>query len=252
MCLAAATAQLRLVLTLPVSRTPVPHHVALTKDNERSAGVSHKMEIHSLVCRKESADAVCPTRHVLSSLCRSRYCRQERHRSLAHPRRPVSTPLTFQQIPAGFTQVQRALPATGIPPAEILVVMEITSTYWMALATLLVGKGFAVSVINPHQAHHFAKALLKRAKTDAIDAQTLAQLAALLQPACWPPSSTLYHELYQRLTQRGLAAAGCGLGALGPPAPNRHRHWPADRGLDPGHHAQLHALYHAGGDRRLR
>jgi transposase len=32
-----------------------------------------------------------------------------------------------------------------------------------------------VSVINPAQAHHFAKALLKRAKTDAIDAQTLAQ-----------------------------------------------------------------------------
>lgn len=35
--------------------------------------------------------------------------------------------------------------------------------------------------------------LLKRAKTDAIDAQTLAHLAALLQPALWtppPPSIT--------------------------------------------------------------
>jgi hypothetical protein len=40
-----------------------------------------------------------------------------------------------------------------------------------------VHEGFQVSVINPAQAHHFAKALLKRAKTDAIDAQTLAQLA---------------------------------------------------------------------------
>jgi transposase len=29
--------------------------------------------------------------------------------------------------------------------------------------------------MNPAQAHHFAKVLLKRAKTDAIDAQTLAQ-----------------------------------------------------------------------------
>jgi len=34
-------------------------------------------------------------------------------------------------------------------------------------------------VINPAQAHHFARALLKQAKTDAIDAQTLAQLACI-------------------------------------------------------------------------
>jgi transposase len=34
-----------------------------------------------------------------------------------------------------------------------------------------------VSVIHPAQAHHFAKALLKRAKPEAIEAQTLAQCA---------------------------------------------------------------------------
>lgn len=51
-------------------------------------------------------------------------------------------------------------------------------------------------------AHHFAKALLKQAKTDAIDAQTLAQLAALLQPVVWNPPSALFVELYQRLTER--------------------------------------------------
>ena len=56
-------------------------------------------------------------------------------------------------------------------------VMEATGSYWISLATHLVHEGFVVSVINPAQAHHFAKALLKRAKTDAIDAQTLAQLA---------------------------------------------------------------------------
>jgi transposase len=59
-----------------------------------------------------------------------------------------------------------------------------------------------VSVINPAQAHHFAKALLKRAKTDAIDAQTLAQLAALLQPAVWNPPPAMFAELYQRLVER--------------------------------------------------
>lgn len=62
--------------------------------------------------------------------------------------------------------------------------------------------GYAVSVVNPAQAHHFAKALLKRAKTDAIDAQTLTQLAACLQPDLWTSPPAIYEELEQRLTQR--------------------------------------------------
>ncbi len=56
--------------------------------------------------------------------------------------------------------------------------------------------------INPAQAHHFAKALLKRAKTEAIDAQTLAQLAMVLQPEPWTPPPQIYSALQQRLAQR--------------------------------------------------
>lgn len=63
-------------------------------------------------------------------------------------------------------------------------------------------EGFGGSVINLAQAHHFAKALLKRAKTDAIDAQTLAQLAMVLQPEPWPPPPPIYYALQQRLAQR--------------------------------------------------
>lgn len=80
--------------------------------------------------------------------------------------------------------------------------MEATGTYWMRLATTLAKQGYGVSVINPKQAHDFAKALLKRAKTDAIDAQTLARLGALLQPAPWTPPPAIYTELQQRLVQR--------------------------------------------------
>ena len=58
----------------------------------------------------------------------------------------------------------------------------------------MVHAGFCVSVIKPAQAHHFAKALLKRAKTDAIDAQTLAQFAMMLQPAPWTPPPPIYYE----------------------------------------------------------
>ena len=102
----------------------------------------------------------------------------------------------------GFKRLVKKLQATGHDPSHILVVMEATGSYWMSLATRLVHDGFRVSVINPSQAHHFAKALLKRAKTDAIDAQTLAQLAMILQPEPWMPPPQIYYELQQRLAQR--------------------------------------------------
>src|SRR6478672_12557146 len=114
----------------------------------------------------------------------------------------VSCPITIEQTPAGFAALRQRLLATGQAPATILVVMEATGSYWLALAQALAAHGFAVSVINPLQAHHFAKALLRRAKTDAIDAQTLTQLAAQLQPACWSPPPEVYYELQQRLAQR--------------------------------------------------
>ncbi|MDQ6905228.1 MAG: transposase [Chloroflexota bacterium] len=118
------------------------------------------------------------------------------------PGEAVSRPITLAQSPQGFATLHERLGQTGYPPTEIHVVMEATGSYWIALATTLVHMGYRVSVINPAQAHHFAKALLKRAKTDAIDAQTLAQLAALLQPALWTPPPTVYYEVQQRLAQR--------------------------------------------------
>ena len=109
---------------------------------------------------------------------------------------------TIEQTPEGYTSLLHQLQATGSVPGQVLVVMEATGSYWISLATRLVHEGFAVSVINPAQAHHFAKALLKRAKTDAIDAQTLAQLAMILQPEPWTPPPQIYYALQQRLAQR--------------------------------------------------
>ena len=114
----------------------------------------------------------------------------------------ASRSFTIDQTPEGHTKLVHQLQATGHVPSRILVVMEATGSYWISLATHLVHEGFVVSVINPAQAHHFAKALLKRAKTDAIDAQTLAQLAMVLQPEPWKPPPPIYHALQQRLAQR--------------------------------------------------
>jgi len=62
-------------------------------------------------------------------------------------------------------------------------------------------------VVNPRQTHHFAKAQLRRAKTDALDARDRARLAATLQPAPWTPPPAVYHEARQRLVARDALLA---------------------------------------------
>ncbi|MBF6592670.1 MAG: IS110 family transposase, partial [Ktedonobacterales bacterium] len=121
-------------------------------------------------------------------------------------------PVTHPQRPSGFAALQRHLAATGIPPAATLVVMEATGSDWVALAVSLHTAGYAVSVINPLQAHHFAKAQLRRAKSDPLDAENLAQLAAALRPTLWTPPPAVYHDTAQgapgqRLTARDALVA---------------------------------------------
>jgi len=109
---------------------------------------------------------------------------------------------TFRQTPAGFAALQEHLRATGIAPAHTLVVVEATGSYWVALAVALHQAGYVVSVVNPAQAHNYAKSLPRRGKTDALDAPVLAQFAAERKPAPWTPPSQIYHELRQRLVTR--------------------------------------------------
>src|SRR3954452_1656953 len=111
-------------------------------------------------------------------------------------------PVTAEQTPAGFAALQRRLQATAAAPAATLVGLEATGTYWVALAVALHEAGYRVAVVNPRQAHHFAKAQLRRAKTDALDARDLARLAAALRPAPWSPPPAVYHEVRQRLVAR--------------------------------------------------
>lgn len=61
-----------------------------------------------------------------------------------------------------------------------LIVMEATGGLERHLACALQALGFAVAVVNPRQARNFAKAMGCLAKTDRIDARTLAELAKVL------------------------------------------------------------------------
>ncbi len=118
-----------------------------------------------------------------------------------------AVPFTGDQTAAGFAALQRRLQATAVSPTATLVVLEATGNYWVALAVTLHEAGYRVAVVNPRQAHHCAKAQLRRAKTDALDARDLARLAAALQPAPWTPPPAVYHEARQRLVARDALLA---------------------------------------------
>lgn len=82
------------------------------------------------------------------------------------------------------------------PLAPRIVVLEATGGLEMAAAGMLSVSGLAVAIINPRQSRDFAKAMGRLAKTDAIDAQVLAEFALRVQPE---PRS-LADEQTQRLS----------------------------------------------------
>jgi len=108
----------------------------------------------------------------------------------------------FAQTPAGFQAIIAWIATTGMPRDQIIICMEATGSYWVALAVALHAAGYHVSVINPRQIHDFAKSLGRHSKTDPLDAQLLARFAWERQPARWTPPPAVYHDLHQRLTAR--------------------------------------------------
>jgi transposase len=110
--------------------------------------------------------------------------------------------VAVEQSTTGYRTLIQQLRRAGHEPAACQVVMEATGTYWMRLAYTLHEAGFVVSVVNPVQAHRLAQAQLRRAKTDAIDARLLMELAFKLEPTPWTPPPPFYDALYQRLRQR--------------------------------------------------
>jgi transposase len=84
------------------------------------------------------------------------------------------------------------------------IVLEATGGYEMLLAIALTAAKLPVAIVNPRQVRNFAKALSIQAKTDALDAEVLAQFADKVEPECRPmPSeeSLALKELVSRRSQ---------------------------------------------------
>jgi transposase len=88
---------------------------------------------------------------------------------------PSGQSLSVDNSDAGIAQIVALLKQH--PIATVL--LEATGRYERRVASQLLEEGFAVAVVNPRQARDFARALGKLAKTDKIDAATLAAFAQL-------------------------------------------------------------------------
>lgn len=88
--------------------------------------------------------------------------------------------------------ITRFLAARRRRCGRLQVIMEATGIYYLDLALLAVEAGAEVMVINPKAAHHFARAMGLRNKTDAIDARMLLAYLQRMDFRPWsPPDATV-------------------------------------------------------------
>jgi transposase len=95
--------------------------------------------------------------------------------------RPDGTARLFDNTPEGLDQLLDWLRTLN----PTLVVVEASGGYERAVLTALALGGLPVSLVNPKRVRDFAKALGRLAKTDALDADVLAQFAQTLRPPVW-------------------------------------------------------------------
>lgn len=104
-------------------------------------------------------------------------------------------PQKFANIRADRTRLVKKL----VKLSGIIVCLEATGVYHFDLAIALHDAGVSLMVVNPKASHNFAKVLMKNSKTDAIDANTLAEYAERMDFLAWTRPSD------EKLTLRSFA-----------------------------------------------
>jgi transposase len=106
--------------------------------------------------------------------------------------------LTLAYDTKGLQQLRKELPA----PDETLVVVEATGGYQRRLVAELADAGYAVAVVNPRQVRDYARGLGRLAKTDRIDAETIARFGAHVRPRPIEQMPAKQAELEALVTRR--------------------------------------------------
>ena len=108
--------------------------------------------------------------------------------------------------PRMFAHTQRGVQALWrycrrVAGSDIVhVCMEATGVYSRLLAMRLLDMGDAdlrLSIVNPARIRAFARAQLRRTKTDAVDARVILAFARSQTPPVWTPEPPALRELYQ-------------------------------------------------------
>ncbi len=119
--------------------------------------------------------------------------------------------ITFANAREGWQSWEEKLEQLDAPAGEILIGMEATSRYGENLYHELEQRGYVLRLLHPGQTHHFHQQRGLRAKTDRLDAMTIAR--ALLSGEArmdYVPSEQVatYRELVRLHTQLSDTAAG--------------------------------------------
>jgi transposase len=111
---------------------------------------------------------------------------------------------SFPNTEAGFDQLAHDLKQAteGWEQRACHLVLEPTGGYELGLALWALEQGFEVSRPNPKHVRDFARGLGQRAKTDRIDALTLARYGAERQPPRWAPLPSEVSELESLLERQ--------------------------------------------------
>jgi transposase len=100
---------------------------------------------------------------------------------------------TFRNHPDDFAALSKWLDKHKVK--DLHVCIEATGAYWEAVAWYLHEAGHKVSVVNPARIYAHSKSLLRRNKTDQLDAELIAHFCAIHQPARWTPPSPELRQL---------------------------------------------------------
>ncbi len=110
----------------------------------------------------------------------------------------------FDNSPAGFEQLRQRVsePPAGAVASEVLVVLEPSGGYELALAAWAHQQDWLVSRPNPKRVRDWAKGQGRRAKTDRVDARDLARYGAEQPLARWQPLPPALSELESLLRRQ--------------------------------------------------
>jgi transposase len=113
--------------------------------------------------------------------------------------RELAVPNPIANDPAGHRALVKSLAAA---PWAVHVVCEATGRYHRDFVAALHAAGVAVSVVNPRWPRDFARAQNRLAKTDKIDAATLADYGRCLQPPPTPRPPPWLGQLQELVSRR--------------------------------------------------